>query len=99
MATIISERRHSEIPVATERRHPERKRSRFPPDLGHPATSDIEYSPQELEFMRSIDHYKRVMNRPFPTFREVLRIALSLGYRQVEPNDFDSLIRERPIRD
>jgi len=42
-----------------------------------------EMTEEELAFVRAIDDYKRRNHRPFPTWREVLRIAKSLGYKRV----------------
>jgi len=40
---------------------------------------------EQLEFIKAIDEYKRVNNRPFPTWTEVLDVVLYLGYRRVAP--------------
>ena len=40
---------------------------------------------EQLEFIKAIDEYKRVNNRPFPTWTEVLDVILYLGYRKVAP--------------
>lgn len=40
-------------------------------------------SADEVEFMMAVDAYKRLRRRPFPTWREVLAVARSLGYRKV----------------
>ena len=45
------------------------------------------YTPDELEFIKAVDKYKREKRRPFPTFVEILHIAKELGWRQVAPND------------
>lgn len=37
----------------------------------------------ELDFAFAIDRYKRLNRRPFPTWSEVLQVAISLGYRRV----------------
>ncbi len=50
-----------------------------------PVTRQIEHSAEELEFLRTIDQYKRVNQRPFPTWKEVLAVAKALGYRKVAP--------------
>lgn len=42
-----------------------------------------DYTPDEIEFMNSMDRYKRENKRPFPTCCEVLRVLISLGYRKV----------------
>jgi len=36
-----------------------------------------------LEFVLAIDDYKRVNNRPFPTWSEVFEVIRYLGYRKV----------------
>ncbi len=36
-----------------------------------------------LEFVMAIGEYKRVNNRPFPTWSEVFEIIRYLGYRKV----------------
>lgn len=38
---------------------------------------------EETEFLVAVDLYKRRERRPFPTWREVLAIVRSLGYRKV----------------
>jgi hypothetical protein len=40
---------------------------------------------EQLAFIRAIDEYKRVNDRPFPTWTEVLDVLLYLGYRKVAP--------------
>lgn len=39
---------------------------------------------EQLAFILAMDEYKRVNNRPFPTWTEVLDLLLYLGYRKVE---------------
>lgn len=36
-----------------------------------------------LEFVLAIDEYKRVNNRPFPSWSEVFEVIRYLGYRKV----------------
>ena len=48
------------------------------------AKSSSDISPEELEFIKAIDNYKRKFNKPFPTWREVLGILKQLGYRKVK---------------
>lgn len=54
-----------------------------------PATTNqnigSDYTDEERIFLVAIDRYKRKHRRPFPTWREVLLIVKSLGYRQVDP--------------
>jgi len=42
-----------------------------------------DYTDDEREFLMAIDRYKHVHHRPFPTWREVLRVLKSLGYARV----------------
>ena len=42
-----------------------------------------DYTEPELEFMLAMDRYKRSHQRPYPSWREVLRVLHALGYRQV----------------
>ncbi len=42
-----------------------------------------DYSKDEAAFIMAMERYKRERKRPFPTWREVLHVALSLGYRKV----------------
>lgn len=43
-----------------------------------------EMSGDLLEFVMAIDEYKRINDRPFPTWSEVFEIVHYLGYRRVE---------------
>jgi hypothetical protein len=47
-----------------------------------PTTSQLDYSSDELEFMRAIEDYKKRTGRKFPSWSEVLRIAKGLGYEK-----------------
>ncbi len=40
------------------------------------------YSDDEVEFMMAMERYKRIAQRPFPTWHEVLRVIVELGYRK-----------------
>lgn len=46
-----------------------------------------DYTDEEREFLLAIDRYKRVARRPYPTWREVLRVLHSLGYRKQSPSE------------
>jgi hypothetical protein len=39
-------------------------------------------SPEQFLFVTAIDAFKRVNNRPFPTWTEVLEVIRKLGYRK-----------------
>ena len=40
-------------------------------------------SDEQFAFVMAIDDYKRLNNRPFPTWTEVLELIHYLGYRKV----------------
>lgn len=42
-----------------------------------------EMNDEQFEFIMAIDKYKKVNNRPFPSFTEILEILKALGYRKV----------------
>ncbi len=41
-------------------------------------------TPEQFEFIRAIETYKKVNKRLFPTWTEVLEVIDQLGYRKVE---------------
>lgn len=47
-----------------------------------PTTCERDYEPDELEFMRALEDYKRSSGRMFPTCSEILEVVRSLGYRR-----------------
>lgn len=47
-----------------------------------PSTSEIDYTPDELEFMMAMQAYKEASLRPFPTWCEVLEVVKGLGYEK-----------------
>lgn len=49
------------------------------------AAEEGEITGELLEFIMAIDEYKRVNERPFPTWSEVFEIVQYLGYRKVAP--------------
>ncbi|SFI05357.1 hypothetical protein [Planctomicrobium piriforme] len=61
----------------SERRKIERRRQI------DPTTCERDYKPDEVEFMRAMDDYKRRSGRQFPTWSEVLEVIRDLGYRKV----------------
>lgn len=64
---------------SSERRKTERRRQI------DPTTCERDYQPEEVEFMRAMDDYKRRSGRQFPTWSEVLEVIRDLGYRKVAP--------------
>ncbi|HMP01425.1 MAG TPA: hypothetical protein PKD86_08765 [Gemmatales bacterium] len=79
------DRRKKKIPVAFERRTGADRRQGERRRQVDPTTCEKEYSVEEIEFMRAMELYKRVCNRPFPTWTEVLEVVRALGYRKTEP--------------
>ena len=73
------ERRVKEEPSFTgpERRKVERRRQI------DPTTCERDYRPDEVEFMKAMDDYKRRSGRQFPTWSEVLEVIRDIGYRKV----------------
>ena len=49
------------------------------------AAEEAEISGELLEFIMAIDEYKRVNERPFPSWSEVFEIMQYLGYRKIAP--------------
>ncbi len=47
------------------------------------AAEEGEISGELLEFIMAIDEYKRINDRPFPSWSEVFEIVQYLGYRKV----------------
>ena len=42
-----------------------------------------EMTPEQFEFIQAVNEYKKVNNRPFPSWTEVLDIIKAMGYRKV----------------
>ena len=59
------------------RRGPGRRRSDF-----MKAAEEGEMTHEQFLFVKAIDAYKRVNNRPYPTWTEVLEVIRKLGYRK-----------------
>ncbi|MEM9914713.1 MAG: hypothetical protein AAF911_07120 [Planctomycetota bacterium] len=66
------------------RRGPGRRRSDF-----MKSAEEGEMTPEQFLFIKAIDAYKRVNQRPFPTWTEVLEIIRKLGYRKTTEMDLD----------
>ena len=47
------------------------------------AAEEGEFGGELLEFIMTIDEYKRINDRPFPSWSEVFEIVQFLGYRKV----------------
>jgi hypothetical protein len=51
----------------------------------HPATSQREYTAEELELLRAVEAFQRSTGRRFPTWTDLLGIVRSLGYTRAVP--------------
>jgi hypothetical protein len=95
-----NERRKRTIPVAVDRRSGQDRRLQQQGErrrLIDPTTCERDYSNEEIEFMKSMDQYKRDNRRPFPTWSEVLEVLRALGYRKVaEPTVMPGLSTSMP---
>ena len=70
--------------MSPKRRDPAEPQGRTgPPKAGKPnATKPDEMSADLLEFIQAIDDYKRLHQRPFPSWSEILEILKTLGYER-----------------
>lgn len=66
------------------RRGPGRRRTDFVK-----SAEEGEMTPEQFLFITAIDAYKRVNNKPFPTWTEVLEVIRKLGYRKTCPMVLD----------
>lgn len=87
------DRRKATIPVANERRMGERRAKTPRRRQIDPTTCERDYTPEEVEFMRALDDYKRSSGRMFPTCSEILEVLRGLGYVKVQP---DSMRADAP---
>ncbi|MFQ5494633.1 MAG: hypothetical protein ACE5EX_04565 [Phycisphaerae bacterium] len=49
------------------------------------AAEEGEITGELLDFIMAVDEYKRVNERPFPSWSEIFEIVQFLGYRKVAP--------------
>ena len=67
------------------RRGPGRRRSET-----RKAAEEGQMTEEQWDFLQAMNEYKRVNNRPFPTWSEVLDVLHAIGYRKVaEPSDIE----------
>jgi hypothetical protein len=52
-----------------------------------PTTFEKQYTEDELEFMNAMQRFKERSGKSFPTYGEVIRVAVSLGYRRIDASD------------
>jgi len=69
-------REHGSAPA--ERRAKKERRRRI-----DPTTFEKQYTDDELEFMNAMQRFKELTGKSFPSHGEVLKVAVSLGYRRM----------------
>jgi hypothetical protein len=65
----------SEVPA--DRRQKKERRRRI-----DPTTFEKQYTDEEMEFMNAMQRFKELSGRTFPTHGDVLKVAITLGYRR-----------------
>ncbi len=60
-----------------ERRQKKERRRRI-----DPTTFEKQYTDDEMEFMYAMQRFKELSGKTFPTYGDVLKVAVSLGYRR-----------------
>ncbi|WP_337174439.1 hypothetical protein [Paludisphaera sp.] len=65
-------------PRVVERREKKERRKRI-----DPTTFEKQYTDDELEFMNAMQRFKELSGKSFPTYAEVIKVAVNLGYRKV----------------
>jgi hypothetical protein len=68
-------------PQKPDRARPERRARRERRKRIDPTTFEKQYTEDELEFMNAMQRFKERTGKAFPTHGEVIRVAISLGYR------------------
>jgi len=81
------ERRREDLPVSVERRSGADRRDPSPEGERRKVERRInEYvlEPQVLEFINAVNEFKTRQQKPFPTWSEIFRIFVGLGYRKTD---------------
>jgi hypothetical protein len=60
-----------------ERRQKKERRRRI-----DPTTFEKQYTDDEMEFMNAMQRFKELSGKTFPTYGDVLKVAVSIGYRR-----------------
>jgi hypothetical protein len=60
-----------------ERRAKKERRRRI-----DPTTFEKQYTDEEMEFMNAMQRFKELSGKPFPTYGDVLKVAIAIGYRK-----------------
>jgi hypothetical protein len=83
------DRRDEKTPAASPEKlpkseaHPERRARKDRRRRIDPTTFDKQYTDDEMEFMNAMQRFKECSGKSFPSYREVLRVMVDLGYRLV----------------
>lgn len=81
------ERRREDLPVSVERRSGADRRD---PSLEgerrkvERRINEYVLEPQVLEFINAVNEFKTRQQKPFPTWSEIFRIFVGLGYRKTD---------------
>jgi len=81
-----ADRRKQDAPIAVERRAGGERRKKGPEAERRKVQRRInEYvlEPDVLEFIKAVNEFKSVEQKPFPTWSDIHGIFLALGYRKV----------------
>lgn len=76
------DRRKTNQPVSVERRQLQRRAKVNRRRQIDPTTCERDYTPEEIEFMKALEAYKRSSGRMFPTCSEILEVLRGLGYEK-----------------
>ena len=82
-----ADRRAKKNPIAVERRKGAERRTQGPEAERRKVQRRInEYvlEPDILEFINAVNEFKSVEQKPFPTWSEIHKIFVSLGYRKAD---------------
>ncbi|HEV8002830.1 MAG TPA: hypothetical protein VGP63_23290 [Planctomycetaceae bacterium] len=78
-----------------EQRRPDRRKVERRRQID-PTTCERDYTPDQVDFMKAMDLYKRRSGRQFPTWSEVLEVLENLGYRKVAtPTDIYKRVEQQ----
>jgi hypothetical protein len=69
--------------ASAEDARPERRAKKDRRRRIDPTTFDKQYTDDEMEFMNAMQRYKESSGKSFPTYREVIKVVVGLGYRRV----------------
>lgn len=64
-------------PKVGERREKKERRKRI-----DPTTFEKQYTDDEMEFMNAMQRFKERTGKSFPSYAEVIKVAVGLGYRK-----------------